>query len=65
MQTDTVYRQELTFINTLYFVYVGTDTMFQQVIGIYLHACRLTTDIYKLRDLTIYSSRKPHPLCKG
>ena len=27
-------------------------------------ACRLTTDNYKLRELTIYS-RKPHPLCEG
>ena len=41
-----------------------TDTMYKQVIAIYMHACRLTTDNYTLRELTI-QSRKPHPLCEG
>ena len=29
--------------------------MYKQVIAIYMHACRLTTDNYKLRELTINS----------
>ena len=32
----SVYRQELTFINTCM---CDTDTMYKQVIGIYMHAC--------------------------
>ena len=34
--------------------------MYKQVVGIYMHACRLTA----LRQLQAYS-RKPHPLCEG
>ena len=58
MQSDSV--QAGTYIHqyTLYFVYVGYNV--QQVIAIYMHeqstnhislmhACRLTTDDYKLR----------------
>ena len=39
MQTDTVYRQELTFIYTLYFVYLRYRHNVQAGHGHYLHAC--------------------------
>ena len=59
MQTDTVYRQELALINTLFLCMWDTDTMFKQAIGIYMHACRLTADNYKFRELTILLQATP------
>ena len=39
----TVYRQELTLINVHYILCMwDTDTMYKQVIAIYMHGCKLT-----------------------
>jgi len=56
MQTDTVYRQELTF--TIHYIscICDTDTIYKQVIDIYMHACRLTRQL-QAWELTIIVSQ--------
>ena len=61
MQVDTVYRQELHSSTHYILCICNTDTMYKQVVGIYMHAC-MQIDHRQLWELTINYTLASHTL---